>query len=295
MATTWSCSKGGAKAGGLNEYGIAAYKMTDDFAQREVDFLLGVGGIEIRLGIELGQDVQLGTLADEYDAVFVSVGMAGTNDLPVPGEDLDGVIDAVAFIEALRQAEDKGALPVGHDVVVIGGGNTAIDIATQVRRLGAVNVTIAYRRGLEQMGATGYEQEVAQTNGVAIKTFAAPVRMLGEAGKLVGVELERTRLDDRGGLAMTGERFTLAADQAFKAVGQRLMPGDLNGVSEVPALERGKIRVDEHRATSLRKVWAGGDATGLGQDLTVVAVEDGKIAARSIHDFLSGSVDLPGN
>ena len=284
-----------AKAGGLNEYGIAAYKMTDDFAQREVDFLLALGGIEIRSGVELGKDIQLESLVQEYDAVFLGVGMAGTNDLRIDGEDLAGVLDAVAFIEELRQADDKAALAIGRDVVVIGGGNTAIDIATQARRLGAENVTIVYRRGREQMGATVYEQDVAQTNGVTIKTFAAPVRILGNGGHVTGVEFERTRLNETGGPVTTGERFVLPADQVFKAVGQKLVPGDLNGSGAALAVEQGKVPVDEHRATSLHKVWAGGDATGVGQDLTVVAVEDGKIAARSIHDFLSGSVELPGN
>ena len=284
-----------AKAGGLNEYGIAAYKMTDDFAQREVDFLLALGGIEIRSGVELGKDIQLESLVQEYDAVFLGVGMAGTDDLRIDGEDLTGVQDAVAFIEELRQADDKAALAIGRDVVVIGGGNTAIDIATQARRLGAETVTIVYRRGRGQMGATVYEQDVAQTNGVTIKTFAAPVRILGNGGHVTGVEFERTRLNETGGPVTTGKRFFLPADQVFKAVGQKLVPGDLNGSGAALAVEQGKVPVDEHRATSLHKVWAGGDATGVGQDLTVVAVEDGKIAARSIHDFLSGSVELPGN
>ncbi|WP_027133278.1 NAD(P)-dependent oxidoreductase [Geminicoccus roseus] len=283
------------RPGGLNEYGIAAYKMTDDFAQREVGFLLQLGGIEIRHGIALGLDVHVEDLAREFDAVFLAVGMAGTNALRIEGEELEGVADAVAFIAALRQAADKGELPVGRDVVVIGGGNTAVDMAIQARRLGAQNVTIAYRRGTGQMGATGFEQELAQTNGVTIRTWTAPVRILGEAGKVAGIELEHTRLREDGVLEGTGERFTLAADQVFKAVGQKLVAADLNGSAARLEMEGAKIAVDSQRRTALSKVWAGGDAVGLDQDLTVVAVEDGKIAARSIHEFLSGSTELPGS
>lgn len=282
------------KPGGLNEYGIAAYKMTEDFAQREVRFLLDLGGIEIRHGMALGRDIHLAGLVRDHDAVFLGIGMAGTNALGIEGEELEGVASAVHFIEALRQAPDKGSLPIGRDVVVIGGGNTAIDMATQARRLGAENVTIAYRRGVEHMGATGHEQEVAQTNGVTIRTWAAPVRILGGNGRVTGIELEHTRLDPAGRLAGTGERFTLPADQVFAAVGQKLLPADLNGSADRLEMAGSKIAVDEGRRTSMAKVWAGGDAIGLDQDLTVVAVEDGKIAARAIHASLSGSNERPG-
>ena len=276
-----------AKAGGLNEYGIAAYKMTHDFAQREVDFLLSIGGIEIRNGVTLGEDVHLAELADGFDAVFLAIGMADVNRLGLPGEELAGVIDAVDYIAGLRQAADKGDLPVGRDVVVIGGGNTAIDIAVQTKRLGAENVTIVYRRGAQHMGATGYEQEVAQTNGVTIRHWAQPVELLGDAGAIRAVVFEHTMLDVDGRLAGTGERFELACDQLFKAVGQKLRPTDLNGSARQLEVARGKIAVDIDRRTSFGNVWAGGDAVGLDQDLTVVAVEDGKRAAQAIDAYLS--------
>ena len=144
-----------AKSGGLNEYGIAAYKVPHGFAQAEVDFVLSLGGIEVRHGVELGREVHLHDLRRDYDAVFVGCGLQGMNALGLPEERLEGVLDAVDYIAALRQAQDLSRLPVGRDVVVIGGGNTAVDIAIQARRLGAENVTIAYRRGPQQMGATG--------------------------------------------------------------------------------------------------------------------------------------------
>lgn len=278
-----------AKAGGLNEYGIAAYKVPGDFAQAEVEFILGVGGIEVRHGVELGRDLHLADLRRDFDAVFLGVGMQGINRLGAgDGEELEGVLDAVEYIAALRQADDKARLAVGRDVVVIGGGNTAVDIAVQTRRLGAENVTIAYRRGPGHMGATGHEQEIAQLNGVRIRHWARPVRLIGEAGHVRAVELERVGVDGDGRPVGTGELFALKADMVFKAIGQRLVPDALNGSAEVLEVEGGKVVVDEDRRTALDGVWAGGDATGLGADLTVVAVEDGKVAARAMHGYLAG-------
>jgi dihydropyrimidine dehydrogenase (NAD+) subunit PreT len=241
----------------------------------------------VKHGVELGRDIHVADLRRDYDAVFIGCGLAGVNALGLPDEQMEGVIDAVDYIAALRQAEDKAALPVGRDVVVIGGGNTAIDIAIQTRRLGAENVTIAYRRGPEHMGATAYEQELAQINGVTIRHWVRPARLLGQDGHIRAVELEHTRTDATGRLEGTGDFIVLRADMLFKAIGQQLTPSQLDGVGEQLAFERGKIRVDAERRTSLPGVWAGGDAVPLGQDLTVAAVEDGKIAARSIHAFLT--------
>ena len=154
------------KLGGLNEYGIAAYKTLDDFAAREVEYILSIGGIEVRTGVALGKDLSLGELRKNYDAVFLGFGLAGVNGLGLDGEQLEGVANAVDYIAALRQAPDKASLPVGRRVVVIGGGMTAIDIAVQSKALGAEEVTMVYRRGQENMNASGYEQEFAQTRGV---------------------------------------------------------------------------------------------------------------------------------
>jgi glutamate synthase (NADPH/NADH) small chain len=194
------------KLGGLNEYGVAAYKVAGDFAQREVEFVLALGGIEAQCGKALGRDVTLAQLRKGFDAVFLGLGLAGVNALQAEGERLAGVEDAVAYIARLRQAADKATLPVGRRILVIGGGNTAIDIAVQSKRLGAEDVTIVYRRGPEQMSATAHEQEFAQTNGVTIKHWAKPVRLLGEGGRLRAAEFEYTRLNG-GKLVGTGERL----------------------------------------------------------------------------------------
>ncbi|MBV9756729.1 MAG: FAD-dependent oxidoreductase, partial [Alphaproteobacteria bacterium] len=153
------------KPGGLNEYGVARYKLVDEFAQREVAFVLAVGGIEIEYGRALGRDISLDALRRDFDAVFLGLGQAGVNALDVAVEPLGGVRDAVDFIAELRQAPDLSRVAVGRRVVVIGGGNTAIDAATQTRRLGAEESTIVYRRGPEHMSATPKEQGFAQTSG----------------------------------------------------------------------------------------------------------------------------------
>lgn len=272
------------KPGGLNECGIAAYKVVNDFAQKEVAFITAIGGIEIRLGQTLGHDVRLADLRAGFDAVFLGIGLGGVNGLD--HEQLAGVESAVHYIERLRQVDDLATLPVGRNVVVIGGGSTAIDAAVQSRRLGAEHVTMVYRRGPAQMGATAHEQDLAQVNGVKIIAWARPAKLIGSGGHVCAVEFEYTRLDHQGRLTGTGDMFALNADMVFTAIGQKLVPSGLQGSAELLAIDQGKIVVNAERQTSLPDVWAGGDVV-LGPDLTVVAVEDGKIAARSINRRLA--------
>jgi glutamate synthase (NADPH/NADH) small chain len=271
------------KLGGLNEYGIAAYKAINDFAQREVEYILSIGGIEVHSGTSLGEDITLSELTDTYDAVFIGVGLGDVNALGVEGEDLPGVENAIDYIAELRQAEDKSVLPVGRRVVVIGGGMTAIDVAVQSKRLGADQVDLVYRRGVAQMGASAYEQELAQTNGVTIHHLAQPLRVLG-TDSAEGVEFEKTVLDESGALKGTGETFSIEADVVFKAIGQRLKDDLLDDGSL--QLQNGKIVVDENQATSVPAIWAGGDCVLGGDDLTVSAVQHGKIAAIAIDRHL---------
>ncbi|MGJ8571210.1 MAG: NAD(P)-dependent oxidoreductase [Hoeflea sp.] len=272
------------KAGGLNEYGIASYKTTNDFAQDEVDFILQIGGITIENGKALGRDITLDQLSAEFDAVFLGVGLPGVNALGLDGETAAGVIDAVDFIAVLRQAEDLSQLEIGRRVVVIGGGMTAIDAAMQSKLLGAEEVTVAYRRGQEHMNASLYEQELAQTHGVTIRHWLMPASLEVSEGSVKAIVMEKTELDVSGKLVGTGEMVTIQADQVFKAIGQTPDAEPLAGCSI--ELEKGRIRVDEHRRTSHQKIWAGGDCVAGGEDLTVASVEDGKVAAESIHKAL---------
>ena len=280
--------EGHEKLGGLNEYGIAAYKVPEDFAQREVEFILSLGGIEVATGKALGRDISLTDLRRSFDAVFLGIGLPGVNTLKAEGEELKGVEDAVAYIARLRQTKDKSRLPIGRKVVVIGGGNTAIDIAVQTRRLGAEDVTIVYRRGVKEMNATGHEQEFAQVNGVKIKHWARPSRIRGANGQVREIEFEYTRLDSQGRLAGTGDHFSLAADMVFKAIGQTFLPDAVvEGAQQPLQLDGGRIVVNEDGATSLPGVYAGGDCAARGHELTVQAVQDGKIAAQGIDRYLA--------
>jgi dihydropyrimidine dehydrogenase (NAD+) subunit PreT len=269
-----------AKAGGLNEFGIAAYKAVDGFAQAEVEWLLGIGGITVVTGQRLGAGLTVEGLRAEFDAVFLGVGLGGVNALRVPGEEKAGVAAAVDVIAAIRQAGDLTALPVGRNVVVIGGGMTAVDAAVQSRLLGADQVTIAYRRGRERMSASVYEQDLATSKGVRILHNVMPVAVHGN-GAAQEVEFEYT-VEGPGGLTGTGERFRLPADQVLAAIGQILTT---DAGLEIAG---GKIAVTGAGRTSVPGVWAGGDCATGGDDLTVTAVAEGRDAAEDIHAALMG-------
>lgn len=270
------------KPGGLNEYGLAAYKMVEEFAAREAAFLLEVGGVKLRHGVALGRDITLEELLDSYDAVFLGLGLSEAARLGAAGEDLPGVLPAIDFIEGLRQAADKATLAIGREVIIIGGGNTAIDAAVQAKRLGAEQVTLVYRRGRGQMGATPWEQEFAAANGVALRFWAQPVAFEGE-GRVEAVRFARMR-EEGGRLLQSQAGFTLPADQVLVAVGQKLADPGLGALRR----ERGKLWVDAGMRTSHPKVFAGGDCVLPGEDLTVQAVEDGKRAALSVDAQLRG-------
>ena len=274
------------KPGGLNEYGIAAYKTVDEFAQHEVEYVTAIGGIDIQYGKTLGKDVALADLREKHDAVFLGMGLAGVNALRIDGGEMDGVEDAVDFIAKLRQAKDKRDIAVGRDIVVIGGGMTAVDCAVQAKLLGAENVTIAYRRGQEHMNASEYEQELAATTGVRVRHNLQPKSLHGEGGKVTGIELEYTTIDD-GKLTGTGNTLRLEADQVFRAIGQTF-EGEIDG-SDIEITAGRIATVGAHGQTSAKGVWAGGDCVVGGDDLTVTAVAQGRDAAEDIHAALIGT------
>ncbi|HZX28011.1 MAG TPA: NAD(P)-dependent oxidoreductase [Telluria sp.] len=280
------------KAGGLNEYGIAKYKLTDDFAQKEVEFLLGIGGIELRYGQALGRNLKLQDLHAQYDAVFLGIGLGVSKQLGLTGEDAPGLMAAIDYIATLRQADDLSLLPVPRRAIVIGAGNTAIDMAVQIQRLGADEVTLVYRRGVESMSATEHEQEIAKANYVRIKTWAAPQEVLLDAqGRVSGMRFERTKMVE-GKLVGTGETFEIAADAVFKAIGQG-MDGASYADPLAQKLERkgDKINVDDFFRTAVPGIYAGGDCIAPGQDLTVQAVQHGKLAAQAIHQDIQAKVE----
>jgi len=267
------------KAGGLNEYGIAAYKSVDNFAQKEIDWLLEIGGIEIKSNCVLNENIFIDELKAEYNAVFLGVGLVGVNELSVPGNDKNNVLDAVKFIENLRQKEDKASIPIGRKIVVIGGGMTAVDAAVQSKLLGADDVSIVYRRERAKMGASKFEQDLATSKGVRIIENASPVEISGnEAASSIKFAYTKST---NGILEIQSEEFELEVDQVFKAIGQNI-DSSLHDLK----LENGKIVIDEEGRTSIKGLWAGGDCALGGEDLTVTAVAQGRDAAESINNSL---------
>ncbi len=256
--------------GGLNEYGLASYKMAGGFAQAELAWLLQIGGISLQLGWRLETAAQLAELMRQFDAVYLAVGLGRTHRLGIPGEALAGVRDAVDFIAELRQAPELAALPVGRRVVVIGGGMTAVDAAVQSKLLGAEQVHMVYRRGPEFMSASAAEREWAQKSGVMLHFGMAPVEVIGRDGHVAGVRFARADGDQ-----------TLAADVVLKAIGQAL-DGSVLAAAGLP-LQGGRVVADADGRTGLPRLFAGGDCRLGGRDLTVQAVEDGKRAAAAMH------------
>ncbi len=269
------------KLGGLNEYGIAAYKTVNNFAEREVRWLLKIGGITPKLGMELGKNVQLSDLRENYDAVFLAIGLGGVNELSLEDENVFGVLDAVNFISELRQASELENIPVGRNVVVVGGGMTAVDAAVQSKLLGAENVTIVYRRGLDQMSASVKEREHATSSGVRILTNLLPKRIITKDDKLEEIVFAYAK-SSNGKLEAGLEEINLKSDQIFKAIGQTCdeIDSKINGPSQkVTTIEGGRI--------GGQNIWAGGDCSSEGEDLTVTAVAQGRDAAEDINRFLN--------
>ncbi len=273
-----------SKPGGLNEYGLAAYKMVDNFAQKEIEFLLDIGGISVEYGKSLGVDYSIDALKSEFDSVFVAVGLGRVNELGIVGENNEKVLDAISFIESIRQAKDKSKVNVGENVIVIGAGNTAIDAAIQAKRLGANNVTLVYRRGESSMSATQWEIDLARRNQVKIVLWASPSQFNANNSTL---EFNQTSLKD-GKLVLTGKTFSLTTDMVLSAIGQKMDEQffDNSRGRETLSLSAGKIEVSENYETSIEGVFAGGDCIK-GDDLTVQAVQDGKQAAHAINEYLS--------
>jgi dihydropyrimidine dehydrogenase (NAD+) subunit PreT len=277
-----------AKGGGLMTYGIAAYKVTPQFCEDEVNYVTAIGGIEIKYNQELGKDITLKQLKKEYDAVFLGIGVGVARQLDIKGEKLEGVVDAISFIYDIR---DKGypSVPVGDKVAVIGMGMTAIDAATQSKRLGAKEVTLIYRRTQEEMPCTEYELNIAKLDGCEIIWLAAPKKIKGSWGKVKQLVCSKMKLGEpdasgRRSPVDTGETFTLDVDMVIKAAGQTpfeklIKKNNLDN-------KNGKLLINEDHSTNIKGVFAGGDAVNGGKEV-VDAVEDGKRGAAAILKFLN--------
>jgi dihydropyrimidine dehydrogenase (NAD+) subunit PreT len=270
--------------GGLNTHGIAAYKMRAAEALREVELVRSLG-VEIVGGVEVGRDRDPAELRREYDAVFLGVGLGATESLRVPGEDLPGVVDALSFIDRLKNQPFR-QVDVGRTVVVIGAGNTSVDAATQAKRLGAENVLVVYRRGPEDVPAYHYEYELAKGDGVVYVFYAAPARFLAQDGAVAALECLRTEVvvDETGRRVVRtvpGSEFVLPCDMAITAVGQSRQAQWLAASFPGLALDGGRVTTDGQGRTNLARVYAGGDCVNGGKEV-VNAVAEGKAAARAI-------------
>ncbi|WP_332367771.1 FAD-dependent oxidoreductase [Spirosoma telluris] len=242
-----------AKGGGLMTYGIAAYKVTPEFCEDEVNYITSLGGIDIKYGQELGKTVSLADLQANYDAVYFGIGVGIARQLNIPGEDLVGVEDAIRFIYDIRE---KGypSIPVGDKVAVIGLGMTAIDAATQAKRLGAKEVTIIYRRTQAEMPSTEVELNLAKLDGCTLIWLASPKEIIGENGKVTQLicnvmELSVPDTSGRRSPVETGETITLNVDMVIKAAGQ--VPYEELVSSNQLKHRNGRVAIDSHCATNI--------------------------------------------
>jgi dihydropyrimidine dehydrogenase (NAD+) subunit PreT len=275
------------KGGGLMTYGVAAYKVTPESCKEEVDYITSIGGIDIQYKKELGKDISLAELQKKYDAVFLGIGVGIARELSIPGEELEGVEDAISFIYNLR-TNDYAKISVGDKVAVIGMGMTAIDAATQSKRLGAKEVTMIYRRTENEKPCTDVELDLAKLDGCSFIWLAAPKEIIGENGKakkLVCTKMKLGEPDASGRRAPvdTGETFTIEVDMVIKAAGQ-IPFEELVAKAELKN-NSGKISINNKAETNLKGVFAGGDAVNGGKEV-VDAVQAGKDAAKGILTYL---------
>ncbi|MCU7551868.1 NAD(P)-dependent oxidoreductase [Chitinophagaceae bacterium LB-8] len=275
------------KGGGLMTYGVAAYKVTPEFCADEVDYITSLGGIEIKYNKALGRDFTLFDLQQKYDAVFLGIGVGEARQLHIPGEQSEGVVDAIEFIHQLR-SNPYAQIPVGDKVAVIGMGMTAIDAATQAKRLGAKEVTLVYRRTKAEMPCTEEELDLAMLDGCNVIWLAAPKEIIGEKGKVNALVCSVMTLGpaDASGRRFpvdSGQTFMLEVDMVIKAAGQ--MPFTELVTNNLLENNGGKIEVTEKTKTNLNGVFAGGDCVNGGKEV-VDAVQAGKEAAQAILKYL---------
>lgn len=275
------------KGGGLMTYGVAAYKVTPAFCKEEVDYITSVGGIDIKYKQELGKDITLADLQKKYDAVFLGIGVGIARELEIPGEELNGVVDAISFIYNLR-TNDYSKIAVGDKVAVIGMGMTAIDAATQSKRLGAKEVTMIYRRTENEKPCTDVELDIAKLDGCSFIWLAAPKEIKGENGKVKQLVCSKMKLGEpdasgRRAPVDTGELFTIDVDMVIKAAGQ-IPFEDLVSKSSLQN-KGGKISIAASGETNMKGVFAGGDAVNGGKEV-VDAVQAGKDGAKGILTYL---------
>jgi len=271
-----------SEPGGLNTFGVANYKMDFATSLREVEYIKSMG-VEIQTGIAVGADVSFDALADTHDALFVGVGLGSVPPIGLPGEDLEGVEDALDFIATVRSI---GVDLSGQRVAVIGGGNTAIDAVTQAAMSGANHVYLVYRRGRNEMGGYPHDIERALQQGVEFVFWSAPTSIDG-GGSVESLSCVRTQIGEGGVLSpIEGTEYTIPVDRVLRATGQAKRKSFLTQLPDVEIDADGRVVVDDEHRTANPRVWAGGDCVNGGKEV-VNAVQHRKLAARSIHAALT--------
>ncbi len=266
--------------GGLNTTGVAPYKLRADKSHQEVEWVLAIGGIDVKTGVEVGKDISWADLEKQHDAVFIGFGLGVDTKLGIPGEDLDGVHGAVDYIERFKLGEVS--LDGVEHCVVVGGGNTAIDAVREVHGLGVPIVSIAYRGVEHKMSGYVHEWHAARTESIRGVWQVQPIAFEGE-GKVTGVRCQCLDDDKK---PIPGKEVTLPAQLALVAIGQAKLGELLSGLDGIE-IERGRVIVDESGATGRKGFYAGGDCANGGKEV-VNGVAEGKLAARSMHDYMMG-------
>ena len=275
--------------GGLNTYGIAAYKTRANDSLREAEMVRQLG-VEFRQNTEIPRDFAFGELEKQFDLIFIGLGLGETWDLELPGENLRGVFGAMEFIGQTK-VRPFHEVEVGRRVACIGAGNTAIDVVTAAKRLGAEFVHILYRRSESEIPAFRYEYELAKTDGIVFHWHTLPVRVIGKGGVVTGLECRRTRPsapEGRGRCAPVpgpGSEFTLEVDMVVRAIGQQPVTAVLRAVKGIELRTNGTVVVNDRYQTGNPKYFAGGDCVNGGKEV-VDAVAEGMAAARGIDASL---------
>jgi glutamate synthase (NADPH/NADH) small chain len=269
---------------GLNVHGVAPYKITNEEVLKEIDYLQKQLGFHIKYNSEITSKEQIKQLEQNYDAIFLGVGLGKTRDLKLDGEDKKGVVGAVEFIEELREKQHKMKVP--NKVVVLGGGNTAMDAASESARMGAKKIVLAYRNSKENMGAYGFEYDLAISAGVDSLFNVTPLSIVGN-GKVEGVKFAKTEMVEGKLQTNMNNTFIVRCDLVIKATGQAKQGGLYNLINDLEIDNRTVIKVNNKTfQTTNPKYFAGGDAINGGSEV-VNAAYDGKMAAQGIHNWLN--------
>ena len=271
-----------AKPSGLCVYGVAPYKLTNEQALDEIGYLQDQFGFNVHYNKPVSGRADFDKLEKDYDAIFIGVGLGATSSLGIPGEDKKGVIGALEFVEYLREHHHE--TPIAKRVIVLGGGNTAMDAASEACRMGVESVTIAYRRGPEEMGAYSFEYDLAKKSGARSLFHVSPIEVVGDK-EVEGVKFIRTELVNGKLQNIAGSEFVEPCEGVLLGTGQGKQTTFLEALKEVKLDAKGRITVNENYQTSNPKCFAAGDAMNGGVEVVNAAAE-AKRAAHGIDQYL---------